>query len=193
MASPTRTFVTDVRELRRRARQHMENGAVTEGYRADRETVIKILNEVLATELVCVLRYKRHYFMAQGIDAESVAAEFKQHAAEEQDHADRVARRITEIGGAPNFNPDGLQTRSHAEYVEGETLVDMIREDLVAERIAVESYSAIIRFLGDDDPTTRRLMEDLLSVEEEHADDMFKLLAALDPTKRPAQNLPDGE
>src|SRR4051812_10288717 len=134
MADQSRNFVTDVKELRRRARAHMEQGAVTEGYRADRETVLKVLNEVLATELVCVLRYKRHYFMAQGINAESVAPEFKQHAAEEQDHADQVARRITELGGEPDFNPNGLHTRSHAEYVEGETLVDMIREDLVAER-----------------------------------------------------------
>jgi bacterioferritin len=176
-------FLTDVQELRRRARQHIEDGAVTPGYSADRETVIKILNEALATEIVCVLRYKRHYFMAQGIHAQAVAQEFLEHATEEQGHADRIAERITQIGGSPNFSPEGLATRSHSEYVEGDTLVDMIREDLVAERVAIESYSEIIRYLGDRDITTRRMMEEILANEEEHADDLQKLLVTLDPTK----------
>jgi bacterioferritin len=169
-------FLTDIKTLRERARQHIENGAVTEGYSADRDTVIKVLNEALATEIVCVLRYKRHYFMASGINAESVASEFLQHANDEQGHADQIAQRIVQLGGAPNFNPEGLLMRSHAEYVEGETLTDMIREDLVAERIAIDSYREIINYVGNDDPTTRRLMETILAVEEEHADDMLNLL-----------------
>ena len=172
-------FLTDIKTLRDRARQHIEDGAVTEGYSADRETVIKLLNEALATELVCVLRYKRHYFMATGINAESVAAEFLQHANEEQGHADEIAARIVQLGGAPNFNPEGLLTRSHAEYVEGDTLVDMIKEDLVAERIAIDSYREMISYFGNDDPTTRRMMEGILAVEEEHADDLVTLLAGL--------------
>jgi bacterioferritin len=169
-------FLTDVKTLRERARQHIERGAVTEGYSADRETVIKILNEALATEIVCVLRYKRHYFMASGIHAESVAAEFLQHATEEQGHADQIGQRIVQLGGAPNLNPEGLLSRSHAEYVEGDTLTDMIKEDLVAERIAIDSYREIIQYLGNDDPTTRRMMEGILAMEEEHADDLVNLL-----------------
>ena len=176
-------FLSDVEELRRRARQHIGDGAVTAGYGADREKVIAVLNEALATEIVCILRYKRHYFMATGIHANAVAQEFQQHAAEEQGHADRIAGRITQLGGAPNFSPDGLSSRSHSEYVEGESLVDMIREDLVAERVAIESYSEIIRFLGERDVTTRRLMEEILENEEEHADDLRDLLATLDPTR----------
>ncbi len=172
-------FLTDVKTLRERARQHIEKGAVTEGYKADRETVIKILNEALATEIVCVLRYKRHYFMASGIHAESVAAEFLQHANEEQGHADQIAQRIVQLGGAPNLNPDGLLSRSHAEYVEGDGLLDMIKEDLVAERIAIDSYREIIQYLGNDDPTTRRMLEGILAMEEEHADDLVNLLADL--------------
>jgi bacterioferritin len=172
-------FLTDIKTLRERARQHIERGAVTEGYSADRETVIKVLNEALATEIVCVLRYKRHYFMANGIHAESVAAEFLQHANEEQVHADQIGQRIVQLGGAPNLNPDGLLSRSHAEYVEGETLLDMIKEDLVAERIAIDSYREIIQYLGNDDPTTRRLMEGILAMEEEHADDLVSLLDGL--------------
>jgi len=181
--APAGEFLTDVKELRRRARRHIEDGAVTSGYTADRDTVIKILNEALATEIVCVLRYKRHYFMAQGIHAQSVAQEFLEHANEEQVHADRIAERITQIGGAPNFNPEGLASRSHSEYVEGDTLVDMIREDLVAERIAIESYAEIVRFLGDRDITSRRMMEEILAMEEQHADDLQNLLTTLDPTK----------
>lgn len=175
-AVPNKPFLTDIKTLRERARQHIEKGAVTEGYSADRETVVKVLNEALATEIVCVLRYKRHYFMASGINAEGVAAEFLQHANDEQGHADEIARRIVQLGGEPNFNPEGLLMRSHAEYVEGETLTDMIKEDLVAERIAIDSYREIITYVGNDDPTTRRLMETILAVEEEHADDMLNLL-----------------
>jgi bacterioferritin len=173
-------FLSDIKELRRRARQHIESGAVTQGYRADREKVIKILNEALATELVCVLRYKRHYFMAQGISAPGVAQEFQEHATDEQDHADRIAQRITQLDGEPDFNPDGLTSRSHSEYSEGHDLVEMLREDLIAERIAIESYSEIVRFLGNDDSTTRRLMEEILAKEEEHANDLSDLLARLD-------------
>src|SRR3979411_2853011 len=172
-------FLTDIKTLRERARKHIEQGAVTEGYSADRDTVVKLLNEALATEIICVLRYKRHYFMATGINAESVAAEFLQHANEEQGHADQIAQRIVQLGGAPNFNPDGLLSRSHAEYVEGETLLDMIKEDLVAERIAIDSYREIIQYLGNDDPTTRRMMEGILAMEEEHADDLVRLLGGL--------------
>jgi bacterioferritin len=172
-------FLTDIKTLRERARRHIERGAVTEGYTADRETVIKLLNEALATEIVCVLRYKRHYFMANGINAESVAAEFLQHANEEQGHADQIAGRIVQLGGEPNFNPDGLLSRSHAEYIEGDSLTDMIKEDLVAERIAIDSYREMIAYLADDDPTSRRMMEDILAVEEEHADDLVSLLETM--------------
>jgi bacterioferritin len=172
----SKPFLTDVKELRRRARQHIEKGAVTAGYRPDRETVVRLLNEALATEIVCVLRYRRHYFMAAGIHAKAVADEFLQHATEEQGHADEIAHRITQLDGEPNLNPEGLLTRSHSEYVEGDTLIDMIREDLVAERIAIESYTEMIRYLGSDDPTTRRMLEGILAMEEEHADDMKNLL-----------------
>ena len=176
-------FLSDIQELRRRARMHIEDGAVTSSYSADLPKVIAVMNEALATELVCVLRYKRHFFMATGIHATAVAAEFQEHAADEQGHADRIAERITQLGGAPNFNPEGLASRSHSQYVEGESLVDMIKEDLVAERIAIESYGEIVRFLGDRDITSRRLMEEILAVEEEHADDLKNLLETLDPTK----------
>ncbi len=174
-----RPFVSDIQELRRRAREHMQQGAVTSAYTADVNTVIRILNEVLATELVCVLRYKRHYYMATGIHAQAVAEEFLEHANEEQRHADLAAERITQLGGEPNFDPEGLAMRSHSQYAEGTTLLDMVREDLVAERIAVESYTEIIRYLGNDDPTTRRMMEIISSKEEEHADDMKKILETL--------------
>src|SRR5579859_4360704 len=173
-------FLTDVQELRRRARKHIEEGAVTEGYRANRDTVIKLLNEALATEIVCVLRYKRHYFMAQGIQADPIAAEFLTHANEEQGHADQLAGRIIQLGGAPNFNPDGMLSRSHSEYKEGTTLVDMIKEDLVAERIAIDSYTEMIRYMGEDDITTRRILEGILAVEEEHADDLASFLADIE-------------
>lgn len=173
-------FLSDVTELRRRARQHIEDGAVTDSYRGNRETVIKLLNEALATEIVCVLRYKRHYFMAQGIQADPIAAEFLQHANEEQGHADQIAGRIVQLGGAPNMNPDGLLSRSHSEYVEGQTLLDMIKEDLVAERVAIDSYTEMIRYIGGDDITTRRMLESILAVEEEHADDLSSFLADMD-------------
>ncbi len=176
-------FLSDVKELRRRARQHIQDGAVTAGYGADPAKVVAILNEALATEIVCILRYKRHYFMATGIHANAVAQEFSEHAAEEQGHADRIAGRITQLGGEPNFNPEGLASRSHSQYVEGASLVDMIKEDLVAERIAIESYSEIVRFLGERDVTTRRMMEEILANEEEHADDLRDLLQTLDPTR----------
>ena len=175
-AQKTDAFLTDVKELRRRARVHMERGAVTDAYQADRKTVLALLNTSLATELVCVLRYRRHYFMATGIHAQAVAAEFLEHAKEEQEHADRIAHRITQLGGEPDFNPEGLATRSHSEYVEGSDLVDMIREDLVAERVAIDSYGEIIRYLGENDPTTRRMLEEILAVEEEHAEDLQALI-----------------
>jgi bacterioferritin len=177
---PDKPFLTDIKTLRQRARQHIENGAVTPGYKADRETVIRILNEALATEIVCVLRYKRHHFMAAGIHAQSVAQEFLTHAQEEQVHADQIAQRIVQLGGAPNFSPEGLLTRSHAEYVEGNTLIDMIKEDLVAERIAIDSYREMIAYLGSDDPTTRRMLEGILAMEEEHAEDLSTLLDRLE-------------
>jgi bacterioferritin len=169
-------FFSDIQTLRKRAREHIAQGAVTPGYHADRDVVLRLLNEALATEIVCVLRYKRHYFMAQGIHAEGVAAEFLEHANDEQQHADQIAARITQLGGAPNFSPDGLTTRSHAEYVEGDTLEEMIKEDLIAERIAIDSYREMIAYIGEGDTTSRRLMEEILAKEEEHADDLANLL-----------------
>ncbi len=182
--SSKKTFLTDIQELRKRARKHIEQGAVTQGYRADRETVIKLLNEALATEIVCVLRYKRHFYMAQGIHADPVAQEFLQHATEEQAHADQIAARITQLGGEPNFSPQGLAARSHSEYVEGGSLIEMVQEDLIAERIAIDSYSEMISYLSDKDSTTRRMLEGILAMEEEHADDLASILATLDPTKK---------
>jgi bacterioferritin len=169
-------FLSDVKTLRERARQNMMNGAVTEGYKADREQVIKVLNDVLATELVCTLRYRRHYYMASGINSEAVKDEFLQHAKDEEQHTEWVATRIVQLNGAPNFNPEGLTTRSHSEYAEGTDLVSMIREDLVAERIAIQSYSEIGRWLSDRDPTSRKVIEDILKTEEDHAEDMKSLL-----------------
>ena len=172
-------FLTDIQTLRARARMHIEQGAITEGYKADREVIVNLLNEALATELVCILRYKRHYFMASGINADSVAQEFLQHATEEQGHADEIATRIVQLKGEPNFNPEGMAMRSHAEYVEGDSLLDMIKEDLVAERIAIDSYGEMIRYIGDKDITTRRMLEGILAMEEEHADDLSSLLEDL--------------
>jgi bacterioferritin len=172
-------FVSDIAALRARARQHIEDGAVTPSYGAHRQTVLKLLNEALATEIVCVLRYKRHYFMAEGIHAESVKQEFLQHATEEQAHADAIAARIVQLGGEPNFDPDGLKTRSHAEYKEGTNLRDMIAENLVAERVAIESYLEMIAYLAGEDSTTRKLLEGILAAEEEHAEDMATLLKNL--------------
>jgi bacterioferritin len=170
-------FASDIKKIRDRARQHISEGAVTGAYKADREQVIKVLNEALATEIVCVLRYKRHYFMASGINSDSVKEEFLQHAAEEQGHADSICTRIVQLNGEPNLNPEGLATRSHSEYAEGTDLASMIKEDLIAERIAIETYSEIVRWLGDADMTSRRLMEQILEKEEEHAEDMASLLA----------------
>ncbi|ARB47088.1 ferritin-like domain-containing protein [Alloalcanivorax xenomutans] len=177
--SDKQPFLTDIKTLRERARKHIEQGAVTEGYNADRTQVIELLNAALATEIVCTLRYKRHYYMADGLNASIAAEEFLEHAQQEQQHADWLAERIVQLGGAPNFSPEGLQSRSHAEYVEGETLKDMVREDLIAERIAIDSYREIASYLGDKDPTTRRIMEEILAQEEEHADDMAAILEAL--------------
>lgn len=170
-------FMSDVATIRARARKHIEDGAVTQNYDADRATVLKLLNEALATELVCVLRYRRHHFMAKGIHAEPIAAEFKVHADEEQQHADRIAARIVQLGGEPDFSPEGLAARSHSEYVEADGLIDMIRENLVAERIAIESYREMVQYIGERDPTTRRILEEILAVEEEHADELADMLS----------------
>jgi len=170
------SVLNDVQALRKRARQHLDEGAVTSSYSADRETVLKQLNDALATELVCVLRYRRHHFMAKGIQSQGIAAEFLAHSNEELGHADQLAGRIVQLGGEPDFAPQGLAGRSHAEYVAGTTLTDMIREDLVAERIAIDSYRGFIQYLGDKDPTTRRLLESILAVEEGHADELADLL-----------------
>ncbi|NML29755.1 ferritin-like domain-containing protein [Paraburkholderia antibiotica] len=170
------TFVMDIKKIREDARKHMSDGPVTQTYSANLDTVLKLLNDALATEIVCTLRYKRHHFMAKGINSEAVAAEFAEHASEEQEHADRIAERIVQLGGEPDFAPQGLGARSHSEYKEGTDLTDMIRENLVAERIAIDTYREIVRYLGDKDVTTRRLFEEILAVEEEHADDMADLL-----------------
>jgi bacterioferritin len=172
-------FLKDVQKLRARARQHIEQGAVTPGYEGDRDAVLKILNTALATEVVCVLRYKNHYFMAQGINAESIAEEFAQHANEEQQHVDQIAERIVQLGGKPDLAPEGLSAHSHTEYVERESLVEMIKENLIAERIVIDSYREIIRYLGNSDPTTRRMFEAILAVEEEHAEDLVSLLGGM--------------
>ncbi|CAJ0711277.1 ferritin-like domain-containing protein [Ralstonia mannitolilytica] len=169
-------FLIDIKALRERARKHIQDGAVTGDYKADRETVLRLLNEALATELICVLRYRRHHFMAKGINAEPIAEEFMVHATEEQQHADKIAARIVQLGGEPNFNPEGLSMGSHSEYVEADGLVDMIKENLVAERIAIDSYLEMIRYIGDRDPTTRRVLEEILAVEEEHADELADML-----------------
>ncbi|MFN0317606.1 MAG: bacterioferritin [Burkholderiales bacterium] len=171
--------LSDIQSLRKRARKNIEEGAVTEGYGADRKAVIGLLNGALATELVCVLRYKRHYFMARGINSEPVKAEFLAHAGEEMLHADRLANRITELGGEPDFSPDGLSARSHAEYAEGDTLSSMIKEDLIAERIAIESYREMISYLAGHDPTTQRMLKEILASEEEHAEDLASLLVGM--------------
>ncbi|MGH8144811.1 MAG: ferritin-like domain-containing protein [Rhodanobacteraceae bacterium] len=190
MATKNQPFLSDIQTIRKRAREQMHKGAITDSYKADRKTVLKLLNEALATEIVCVLRYKYHYFMASGINAKSVANEFLEHANEEQGHADQISERITQLEGAPNLSPEGLLTRSHSEYVEGDDLVDMIKENLVAERIAIETYSEMIRYLGNDDPTTRRMMEEILAMEEEHAEDMNTLLEQLGHKGEPAKPRP---
>ena len=171
--------LTDVKTLRTRARQGLEDGAMTAGYKAKVETVLALLNDALATETVCVLRYRRHYFMATGISSLSIKGEFLQHAIEEQAHADKLAERIVQLGGEPNLSPDGLLNRSHSEYVEGASLAEMITEDLIAERIAIDSYRELITYVGTDDPTTRTLLEWILAQEEEHAEDLASLLKEL--------------
>ncbi|HEY0879236.1 MAG TPA: ferritin-like domain-containing protein [Zeimonas sp.] len=183
-STPSSTFLTDIKTLRERARENMERGAVTKGYGADVHAVIDILNTALATELVCVLRYKRHYFMAQGIASEAVKAEFLEHADEEQAHADQICERIVQLGGEPDLNPDTFSSRSHSQYVEADGLVDMIREDLVAERIAIDSYREIVQWLADRDPTTRRVMEEILAKEEEHAEDLSSMLQDIGASQR---------
>ena len=179
MDMKTKFLLTDVPTLRKNARQHVDDGAVTAGYAANRESVLKILNDSLATEIVCVLRYRRHYFMARGIHSQGVAEEFLAHSNEEQGHADEIAERIVQLGGEPDFSPGSLTGRSHAEYVPGNSLSDMIRENLVAERIAIDSYRDAIEYLGGDDPTTRRMLEGILAVEEEHADELSDLLQGI--------------
>src|ERR1700753_1661428 len=169
-------FLTDIKTIQKRARKEIEKGAVTGGYLSDRKRIVEILNEALATEIVCVLRYKRHYYMAKGIHAKSVAAEFLEHANEEQGHADEISARITQLGGAPNLNPDGLASRSHSQYHEGTDVVEMLKEDLIAERIAIDTYREIIQYLGNDGPTTRRMLEAILADEGEHAEDLSTLL-----------------
>jgi bacterioferritin len=182
------SHITQLETIRARARQQITEGAVTEDYKLDRKQAIDILNEALATEIVCVLRYSFHYFMANGIHSQAVKEEFKEHAAEEQEHAEWIAERIKQLGGKPDMNPAVLTGRSHSEYREGTSLADMIREDLIAERIAIETYREIIRFFGDRDPTSRILMEKILAKEEEHADDMADLLFSVDnvPGSKPS-------
>jgi bacterioferritin len=175
-AMPDRAQLSDIQSIRDRARRDIEDGAVTDNYDADKAAVVRLLNEALATELVCMLRYKRHYYSAKGLTSAGVAGEFLEHAQQEEEHADKFAERITQLGGEPDFSPVGLAERSHAEYVEGNSLMEMIREDLVAERIAIESYREIVNYLGTTDPTTRRLFEEILAVEEEHADDLVSLI-----------------
>lgn len=188
--SINKPFVSDIKAIRDRARAHIDKGAITDGYSADREAVIRILNEALATEIVCTLRYKRHYYMANGIHAKSVAEEFLEHANEEQEHADMIGKRIVQLGGAPDLSPAGLASRSHSEYVEGTDLIDMLEEDLVAERIAIDTYREIVQYLGSDDPTSRRMMEEILAKEEEHAEDLSSLLQQLGRRDQPAKNRP---
>ena len=183
----TKPFVSDIENIRKRARKNIDDGAMTAGYSADRATVVKLLNEALATELVCVLRYKYHYYMASGIHSQAIKAEFLAHALEEQGHADLLAERITQLDGKPNLSPVGLLDRSHADYVEGEDIVDMIKEDLIAERIAIDSYREVINYVGADDPTTRRVLEGILAMEEEHAEDMNTLLEQLGKKGEPAR------
>ncbi len=168
--------LTDVQTLRESARRHVEEGAVTEHYRADRQKVLQLLNEALATEMVCVMRYRHNYFMARGLKAKVAAAEFLEHANEELAHADSLCERIVQLGGEPDLNPNTLTQRSHAEYRIGQTLAEMIKENLVAERIAIDSYREMALYVGDDDPTTKRLLESILATEEEHADDLADLL-----------------
>lgn len=175
------SFQSDLESIRRRAREHMMDGPVTEAYGADRAQVIRVLNDIVATEIVCVLRYKRHQFTATGLHAPAVAQEFAEHAAEEQQHMEMAAERIVQLGGEPDLDPSGLPARSHTEYNPGKTLREMVEEDLVAERIVIQTYAEMIRWLDNNDPTTRRIIEQILEQEEEHADDLRSLLEELDP------------
>lgn len=179
-----RPFLADIEEIKRRAREQIMQGAITPSYEGDTQTAIEILNQALATEIVCILRYKNHHSMARGLEARSVAEEFLEHAREEEDHADRIARRITQLGGNPNYNPEGMLTRAHSQYQEGESLVEMIKEDLIAERIAIDTYREIIRYFDVHDPTSRRLIEHILAKEEEHAEDLVTLLQELEPSRK---------
>jgi bacterioferritin len=172
-----KTEFNNIHDIREKARMNIEQGPVTEGYQANRNTILQLLNEALATEIVCVLRYRHHYFVTKGINSEPIAQEFLEHATEELAHADKLAQRIVQLGGKPDFNPNTLTERSHAEYIEGADLNDMIRENLVAERIAIDSYREMIEYIGSTDPTTRRILEDILATEEEHADELSNLLA----------------
>jgi len=191
---PKKPFLTDIKTIRDRARKQVLEGAVTDGYKADREKVVEILNQALATEIVCVLRYTAHYYLASGIHAQSIKAEFKAHAAEEQGHANRIAERITQLNGEPNFSPVGLHTRSHSEFANGDSLVEMIQEDLIAERIAIDTYREIVQYLGNDDPSTRAMMEDILASEEEHAEDLKTMLENLGEKGEPAKKrLPESK
>jgi bacterioferritin len=174
-------FVSKLEEIRARARQQIEDGAVTKDYPLDRDQVVGVLNEALATEIICVLRYQFHYFMATGIHSQAIAEEFREHAEEEQEHAGRIAERIKQLGGKPEMNPIAVAKASHTEYKEGTSLADMIREDLIAERIVIETYREIVRFFGQKDPVSRLMMEGILAKEEEHADEMADLLFAVEP------------
>ncbi len=187
MAKTTKQFVLDIMDIRRRAREHLSQGALTRTYGSDRDMVVKLLNSALATEIVCVLRYERHYYAAQGIHSQSVKEEFREHADEEREHAGWLAERIVELGGEPDFNPLDLGKRSHSEYVEGTNLIEMIEEDLVAERIAIDSYRTMIQYIGDGDSTSRRVLERILEVEEEHAEDLVSLLRHFDKAERVRQ------
>lgn len=182
-------FISNVEEIRQRARKKIEDGAMTLDYQLDPEEAVSILNEALATEIVCVLRYRFHYFMASGIHSAAVKQEFLQHANEEQGHADQIAERIKQLGGKPEMNPAVIAQRSHSDYAEGTTLSEMLKEDLIAERIAIETYREIINYFGEKDPTSRRMMEDILTVEEEHADELADLLFALEPNEEQPRKL----
>jgi len=173
-------FIADMQQIKARAREHMDKGAVTSTYTGNSQAAVKVLNEALATELVCVMRYKRHHYMAKGMNSEPIAEEFLLHSREEMEHAETIAKRIVQLGGAPDFNPATLTGRSHADYVECDTLVDMVKENLVAERIAIDTYREMVKYFGNDDPSSRRMIERILEVEEEHAEDMSTLLGQFD-------------
>jgi bacterioferritin len=172
-------FLTDIETLRSRARENIDKGPVTDAYKADLPRVLDVLQQALATELICVLRYRQHYYAATGLNSEPVAAEFLEHALEEQGHADKIAERISQLGGSPDFNPETLTSRSHSEYTTADELMEMVKENLVAERIAVASYTEIIEWLGEGDPTTKRMLEEILAVEEEHAEDLLSFMSRL--------------